>query len=155
MARFFVILFRKRRDIELLRLDYDTEHLFDNSFIVINYRFRNAIYYRFGNHKTLDKQIKIFNINTFDNEFDLIVYGFFQKKIYKIQFEPKFTLNNDSFKTTISNLSIKLIEQNVPKLAQTSIYLHVEKPSIRSKKIKITNQSIQIKTNYFNQNEFI
>lgn len=155
MARFFVIFFRKRRNIELLYLEYDTEHLFDTSFIVFNYRFRNAIYYRFGNHKTLEKKIKIFNIKTFDNEFDLIVYGFFQKKIYKIQFEPQLTLNNDSFKTTISNLTLKLIEQNVPKLAHPSIFLDIEKPNINFQKIKITNQSIQIKTNSFNQNEFI
>jgi len=155
MARFFVILFRKRRNIELLHLDYDTKHLFDNSFIVINYRFRNAIYYRFGKHKTLEKQIKIFNIKTFDNEFDLIVYGFYRKKIYKIQFEPQLTLNNTSFKTTISNLTLKLKEQNVPKLAHPSIYLDIEKPNIMSQKIKISNHSLQIITNSFNQNEFI
>jgi hypothetical protein len=155
ISRFLIILFRRRKGIELLLLEYDTEHLFDNSFIVINYRFRNAIYYRFDNHKTLEKQIKIFNIENFDNEFDLIVYGFFRKKTYKIQFEPQLTLNSNSFKTTISNLSLKLKEQNVPKLAHPSIYLGIEKPNIMSKKIKTTNKSLQITHNSFNQNEFI
>lgn len=154
-ARFFIILFRKRRAIELLQLDYETEHLFDNSLIVINYRFRNAIYYRFGKHKTLEKQVKIFNLKNFENEFDLFVYGFFRKTKYRIQVEPQLTLNNDSFKTIISNLSIKLIEQNVPKLTQPSIYFHIEKPNIKFQKIKITNKTLQIKTNSFNQNEFI
>jgi hypothetical protein len=155
ITRFLIILFRRKKGIELLRLDYYTGHLFDNSFIVINYRFRNAIYYRFGNHKTLEKQIKIFNIKNFKNEFDLIVYGFFRKKTYKIQFEPQLTLNSNSFKTTFSNLTLNLKEQNIPKLTHSSIYLDIEKPNIMSQKIKISNYSLQMKTNSFNQNEFI
>lgn len=155
ITRFLIILFRRRKGIELLLLEYETEHLFDNSFIVINYRFRNAIYYQFGNHKTLEKQIKILNIKNFENEFDLIVYGFFRKKTYKIQFEPQLSLNSNSFKTTISNLTLKLQEQNIPKLTHSSIYLDIEKPNIMSQRIKISNKSLRIKTNSFNQNEFI
>lgn len=155
LTRFLIILFRKSKGIELLLLEYDTEHLFDNSFIVINYRFRNVIYYRFGNHITLEKQIKIFNIENFKNEFDLIVYGFLRKKTYKIQFEPQLTLNSNSFKTNIFNLTLNLKEQNVPKLTNPSIYLDLKKPNIRAQKVKITNQLLQIKTNSFNQNEFI
>lgn len=148
IARLFIILFRKRRDIELLHLDYNKEHLFETSYMVINYRFRNAIYYRFGKHLTLEKKIKIFNINNFENEFDLLVYGFFQKKAYRIQFEPKLALNTDTFKAGISNLTVKLIEQELPKLAHPKIYSNIKQPIIRTKKIKI-------RTNSFNQNEFI
>ena len=62
IARFFTILFRRRKGIELLLLDYAEEHIFEKSYLVINYRFRNAIYYKFGNLKTLVKQIKIFDL---------------------------------------------------------------------------------------------
>ncbi len=146
--RFFIILFRKRKRIELLYLNYDKEHIFETSYIVINYRFRNAIYYRFGKHITLEKKIKIFNIINFENEFDLVVYGFFQKKIYRIQFEPKLTLKTDPFKATISNLTVKLIEQKLPKLAHPKIYSNIKQPIINTKKIKIKNNS-------YNQNEYI
>jgi hypothetical protein len=148
IARFFLILFRKRREIELLYLNYDKEHLFETSYIVINYRFRNGIYYRFGKHLTLEKKIKIFNIKNFENEFDLVVYGFFQKKTCRIQFEPKLALNTDPFKATISNLTIKLIEQKLPKLAHSKIYSNIKQPIINTKKIKIKNNS-------YNQNEYI
>ncbi len=148
ISRFLIILFRKRREVELLYLNYDKEHLFETSFIVINYRFRNAIYYRFGKHITLEKKIKIFNIKNFENEFDLLVYGFFQKKVYRIQFEPKLALNTDTFETAISNLTVKLVEQKLPKLAHPKIYSNIKQPIIRTKKIKI-------RTNSFNQNEFI
>lgn len=148
IARFFLILFRKRKRIELLYLNYDKEHLFETSYIVINYRFKNVIYYRFGKHITLEKKIKIFNIKNFENEFDLVVYGLFQKKKYRIKFEPKLALNSDPFKTTISNLTVKLIEQKLPKLAHPKIYVNIKQLIINTKKIKINNNS-------FNQNEYI
>ncbi len=148
IARFFIILFRKRKRIELLYLNYDKENLFDTSYIVINYRFRNVIYYRFGKHLTIEKKIKIFNIKNFENEFDLVVYGLFQKNTYRIQFEPTLSLNTDPFKAIISNLTVKLIEQKKPKLAYPKIYSNINQPIIKSKKIKINNSS-------FNQNEYI
>ena len=148
IARFFIILFRRRKRIELLHLQYDTEHVFDNGLMVINYRFKNALYYKFGNHKTLEKQIKIFNLKKFDNEFKLTVYGFFRKKTYKLKVEPQLTLNSDSFKTSISNLSLKLQEQSNPILSNISFQLIKKKPIINTSRIKI-------KTNSFNQNEFI
>jgi hypothetical protein len=155
MARFFVILFRKRRTIELLNLDYDTDHLFDNSFIIINYRFRNAIYYRFGNHKTLEKQIKVFNIKNFDNEFDFVVYGFFRSKSYKIKFEPKLRLDTSNFKTVFSKLNLNLVEKTIPKLSHPDIYCEIKKPVAKPLKIKIKRAKIKISNTNFNQNEFI
>ena len=62
-TRFFVILFRKRKRIDLLYLNYETEQLFENSYIIIRYRFRNALWFRFENHSTIEKQIKIFDLN--------------------------------------------------------------------------------------------
>lgn len=155
VGRFFKILFRRKRGIELLYLDYSDEHIFDNSYIILKYRFRNALWYRFGNHKTLEKQIKIFNLKNFDKEFDFVVYGFFKKRIYKLKFDPKLALINSQFKTTISNLSLKFEKQNIPKLAHPSIYCDIDRPIIKASKIKINNNRITIKNNTYNQNEFI
>ncbi len=94
-------------------------------------------------------------MKNFENEFDLIVYGFFRKKTYKIQCEPQLTLNNNSFKTNLSNLTLNLKEQKVFKLASLPIHLDISKPNIANQKVKIANQSLQIKTNSFNQNEFL
>ena len=155
IARFLTILFRRRKGIELLRLEYDTEHLFDNSFIIINYRFRNAIYYKFGNHITLEKEVKIFNLTNFDKDFQLTVFGFFRKKTYLLKFEPKLKLEPEKFKTTFSNFRIKLEEQNTPNLSHPSFFLAIYKPIIKTHKTKILNKAINIKTSSYNQNEFI
>lgn len=155
MARFLTILFRRRKGIELIYLEYNTEHLFDNSFIIINYRFKNAFYYKFGNHKTLEKQIKIFNLKNFNNEFQLTVYGFFRKKTYLLKFEPKLKLESEKFKTSLSDFCIKLQEQNIPKLSHPLLYLAMVKPITKLPKKELSNKPITLKNNSYNQNEFI
>lgn len=155
IVRSLKILFRWRKEIELLRLDFATEHLFDSSLIVINYRFKNALFYRFGKHLTLEKQIKIFNLKNFESEFDLIVYGFFRTKTYKLKFEPQLQLNNSSFKASFSNLHFKLEQQPISKLGQPVIYLKMDKTIIKTPKIEIVQKIIKLKTSTYNQNEFI
>ena len=155
VGRFFKILFRKRKEIELLYLNYSTEYIFDNSLIIINYRFRNGLWYQFGKHKTLEKEIKIFNLKNFDTEFDFVVYGFFQKKVFKLKFDPQLTINTQSFKTSLSNRSLNLVEKAIPDLVQPHLYSDIGKVSINTSKIKVTSKPIIINNNNYNQNEFI
>lgn len=155
IARFLIILFRRRKGIELVCLEYNTDHLFDNSLIIINYQFKNAVYYKFGNHKTLEKQIKIFNLKNFDKEFNLTVYGFFRKKTYQLKFEPKLTLESERFKASFSNFNLKLEKQYLPNLSHPLFYFTLNQPAIKLSKVKLSNKNITIKTNSFNQNEFI
>lgn len=154
-ARFLIILFRRKKRIEQLYLNYSTEHIFDNSYIIINYRFRNAIYYRFGKYITLEKQIKIFDLKNFDKEFDFVVSGFFRSKTYKLKFDPQLFLNNSSFKTSVSNLNIKLEKRTIPNLAHPNIYSNIKKPKIIIPNIEINHKQITISNTIFNQNEFI
>lgn len=154
-ARFLIILFRRKKRIEELYLNYSKEHIFDNSYIIINYRFKNAIYYRFGKYITLNKQIKIFNLKNFDQEFNVIVYGLFNRKIVPLKFEPKLTLNTDTFKTNISNLDLILVEKPIPKLSPKEIYCDIKKPLIETPEIIVKNKKITISNTIFNQNEFI
>jgi hypothetical protein len=135
-------------------MNYDKDHLFDNSYIIINYRFRNAIYYRFGKHKTLEKQIKIFDLKNLDKEFDFVVYGFFDTKKYRLQLEPQFKLESRNFKTTFSNLNLKLEEKTIPKLVQ-NIYCDIKKPNVTIANIEINNKPLKIVNTTFNQTDFI
>ncbi len=155
IARFFKILFRRKKEIEELFLNYQTEHLFDNSYLVINYRFRNALYYRFGKHKTLEKQIKVFDLKHCDKEMDFVVYGLFDSKQYKLTFEPQLTLENSSFKASFSNLNIKLTERTIPKLIHSKVNCHIKTPVVMTSKIRIKQHNIKISNTTFNQNDFI
>lgn len=154
-ARFIRFLIKKDNRIALLRLDYNTARLFDNSFIIFNYNFKNAIYYKFNGRRTLEHQIKVFNLQNINYEIEFIVYGFFQKKIYKIKFEPVLTLNADSFKTNLYSLKLNLEEKLIPKLIHQDVFCKLNKPIIRSSKIKITNKHLKFKKTFFNLNDNI
>jgi hypothetical protein len=154
-VRCFKILFRRNKDIEELFLNYETEHLFDNSYLVINYRFRNALYYQFGATKTLEKHIKIFDLKNCDKEMDFVVHGLFDSISYKLIFEPQLTLENSSFKASFSNLNLKLTERTIPKLIHSKVNCHIKTPFIITPRIKINQPNIKISKPTFNQNEFI
>lgn len=155
IARFLIILFRRRKRIQEIYLNYSTEHLFNNSYIIINYRFRNAIYYQFGQYKTLEKRIKIFDLKNCDKEMDFVVYGLFDSKQYKLIFKPQLSLENSSFQTSFSNLNIKLSERTIPKLIHYKVNCHIKTPIITTSRIKINQPSIKISKTNFNQNEFV
>ena len=150
-----IIFFRKNREIELLKLEYSGKNIFDNSLIIINYRFRNAIYYSFGNHKTLEKKIKIFNLKNFEKEFELTVYGFFRKKSYKLKFEPKLALETSNFKADFSNLKNDFEFKTIPNLSTQPFKIDLNEIQIKPNKLKITHNKLILKHETFNQNDFI
>jgi hypothetical protein len=123
--------------------------------MLINYRFRNALYYQFGTYKTLEKQIKIFDLKNCDKEIDFIVYGFFDSKTYKLKFEPQLSIENLSFKTTISNLNLKFEQKAIPKLAHSQLYCNIKPLDLKFQNLKLRRQKIKISNTTFNQNEFI
>lgn len=155
IARFFTILFRKRKGIEVFYLNYDSKHIFENSYIIINYKFRNVIYYRFGNKITLEKQIKFFDLKNIDKDFFLKVVGFFDSKTFHIKLEPQFILESSNFKTQFSNLSLKLAEIETPKLSHPDIYCHIKTPIVNIENIKVNQSKLKISNTTFNLNEFI
>ena len=134
----------------LIHLDYATEHIFDNNYIVISYRFRNALWYGFGKYKTLEKQIKVFNFKNLDQEFDFIVYGWFQKKVYRLNFKPQLTIDTRPFKTKLHNFFTEVEFQTIPSISLSDFNYSIKNPDI-----KINNQSIQIQTNNYNQTDYI
>lgn len=155
VARFFKILFRKNKTIELIHLEYSNNPIFENGYIIINYRFRNAIYYRFNSIKTLEKQIKIFDLTNIEHEFDLDVYGFFQKKKYRIKIEPQLAFKSQSFKTKFKNLAKQMEFEQLESVNIPSLIIKPKIENILLPKIKLKNHPIIFKSNSFNQNDFI
>jgi len=155
MGRAFIILFRRKQGIQLLHLDYGDRHLFENSYIIIRYRFRNALWYRFGGHKTLEKEIKIFNLKNFEKEFDFVVYGLFRKKTYKLKFQPELSLNTQSFKTHFQKILVDLEFKSVPNLVFPVFICELPTPEVKIPKIKFAGEKITIQNNTYNQTDFI
>lgn len=155
LVRFLIMIFKRNKNIQLIKLNYNTNHLFKNSFIIIDYQFNNALWYSFDNKKTLEKSIKIFNLENIDLNLNLVVYGFFRQKKYILKFDPTLKIENQNFKTNFSNLSLNLEKNSIPKLAPSLIEVSISEPPLKKTKIRITNKAFHLKHNNYNQNEFI
>ena len=107
MARFIKIFFRFRWKLQKINLDYSTDYLFRNSYLLVNYNFRNALWYNFvGIKKTADKEILVFDLQNINPRIILKVHGFFQTETYYLNAIPKSILDNKTFYTSFSNLKL-------------------------------------------------
>lgn len=154
-TRFLKIVFKSNRGIQLVYLNHNADLLFESSFLVIKYNFQNALYFKINNQTTLSNTPKVFNLSEITNPIEFVVYGFFQKQTYYIEFEPTLTLNSKSFNTSISNLNIELNNPRNLILSMKNIQNKIKTPKVKNQRIKYNNQNIKILTQPFNQKEFI
>lgn len=133
-----------------MQLDYSKKYLFDKSYLIISYKFKNALWYNFKNlKKTTEKQSVVFNLkNLGTNIITLIVYGFFRKKIYHINIQPEKTLETKSFKTIISGINQETTFAAPIKLGRKNTFLN-------SQKINVAKTTIAINHSSYNQTNFI
>ena len=85
---------------------------------------------------------------------DFVVYGLFDKKAYKLKFEPQLTLEKTSFKTQLFNLNLKLFPVN-PRIIKKDIHLKTKNVSLVNQTIQVSQNKLHIKTNSFTQNDFL
>jgi hypothetical protein len=153
--RFLFILFRKDKRLIELHFESNSDVLFDNSFLILKYRFKNAIYYNIDNKVTLDNKVKIYNVKNCNKTIPFIVYGWLETKQYLIEVKPNKSLKSDTFFTQINNLKISLIPLEIPKLSPNPIDINSKTFSVNTPKVFIELNKVQIKTNSFTQNDFL
>lgn len=160
-TKFFKILFRRNRRIELLYFSYNKEKYLEKDSLRIIYKYKNVLYYTFGNYKALKKQIKINIFKKFDKVIELTIYGFLQKKRNLLKIEPKINFKSEKFNNKFnclthqfSQLTSRLNSIEIPNLGSNKIIIKT-KTFISIPNIKVKNKPITIKKTKFNQNEFI
>lgn len=150
IARAFVILFRWNKGIKKQYLDFSTQNIFQDSYLVIRYSFKNTLWYQFKGIKKTTKNAPLVldttNIDT--NEITLIVHGFFSKRKYKINIVPSASINTKSFKVQPMNLQIE--QSFMPELS-----LKQKAIEIKQKDITVKQKHIQLNHSSFKQIDFI
>lgn len=155
IKRFCIVMFRKRKGLELLYLDYQDRNLFNNSVVIINYGFKNAIYYKFGSHITTDSKIKLFNLNKIPPEFPLTVYGFFRRQHYILKLRPENILINRTFRAQFSNLNPELVDKVFPKKYSNDFSSGIKRIDIKLPEIASNFKPIELNHNSFNKTDFL
>jgi hypothetical protein len=150
IGRFLKIILRRRKRIELLQLDYSKKYLFDKSFLIIQYRFKNVLWYNFKDLKTTTEKksivLNLANINSTTIVF--IVHGFLQKKMYHLTVQPDNILVTNSFQTTLSNFNNQIN-------FSPSLKLIAQKPVVNISNIDIKKNPLIINHSPYYQTDFI
>jgi hypothetical protein len=161
--RFFKILFSSSKRLSKIELTYQRTFRFENSYLIINYRFKNALWYSFSSYKTSTKDGNIvFNISRLHStSIKFIVYGFFQRKTYIINFKPENRLISNSFQTTIKtnkvsnySKSINLVDKSNLKFSNKIETYNLD-ISLKSPKVSLKKHTTGIKHTNFIKSEFI
>jgi len=156
-SRFFKILFRRRKKITLLQLSYYKDHQFTSSYLVIRYRFRNALWYNFKKiKKTTGKDIIILNLkNIPDMPIELVVYGFFRKKTFSITVVPSCKVQYKHFKTSLKGLNSFEIKHRSISLQNKRLVLTPLKIALANLRCIISFPKTQLKQSSYTQTDFI
>jgi len=150
IGRFFKIMLRRRKRIELLKLEYSKKYLFDKSFLIIEYRFKNVLWYNFKDLKrTTGKKSIVFNLSNINtSKIVFIVHGFLQKKVYHLTVQPENLLVTKSFQNTFFNFNKKMN-------FSPSLKLLAKKPIVKVSNIDIKKNPLIINHSPYNQTDFI
>jgi len=100
-GRLIRIVFKHNRKLHCEQLEYGSEFLFENGCVIVHYRFRNAICYRFGKYWTTEDKVVILNLSNIESELVFTVFGLFQSRQYRISAVPKARLDNSQFEKGI------------------------------------------------------
>lgn len=80
--RFFKIAFRSDKKIKMVYIDSSNYHSLGDDIILLNYRFKNAIYYKINGQITEKHQIVMHKADL-SSVVDIVAYGFFSQKKFK------------------------------------------------------------------------
>lgn len=155
LFRALIILFKRKKSIHLIQLDYHTKYIFKRSYFAVAYNFKNALWFEINGIKTSSNNTtQLFNRDKTDNPLILTVQGLFNKKEFKIDITNDTFLENKSFLTSFTNLS--LFQYNLK-----DIRLRLNMPYFKPHNFdfninpEITVKQIRVKHTSFKKSDYI
>lgn len=157
VGRLLTILFKRRKKLEKISFGYYQKWHFNNAYLFVDFKFKNAVWFRIGNYKSYDfsKQI-VLNLENIQTETVLFeVFGFFQKQVYEINLNKETRINTQPFKTKVDNINNVEFVQQKTRTRIPKIGLHIADPTFVFEKIAVKPQNIQINYKPFKIQDYI
>jgi len=124
IGRLFKLLFQRNRKLEVVAFNYFKNWHFYNAYLVIDYEFKNAIWFRVGamKHSNFDKPIIIDLENIKTNDLTFEVYGFLQKQTLRIDLQKHIHLTSTEFRPVlITSQFQKIVASSINKITNLNI----------------------------------
>lgn len=85
VSKFYKIAMRNNRKIKKIYSNHSSKHFFGDDMVTLNFRFKNAVYYKIGSLRTTQNHLLVERPSKYE-QMELTVYGFFRKKTYVLDF---------------------------------------------------------------------
>lgn len=157
IGKWLVILFKKNRRLEKLTFDYYKNWHADNSYLIVDLKFKNAFYFKIGNFKSFDfEKPLILNLQKVKaDNIKLEIFGFRQKQIFVIDLNKEIQLNSKPFKTTIESISSITITQQKTNIKIANLWFTESKPKVSNQNVSVNSNPIKIKSSKFKIQEYL
>lgn len=148
VKRFIRLLFSREKQLIVQQLNYRNQYRFDQSFLLIRYQFKNALWYDFeGIKKTTGAGVIALNLrNVPEMPVTLTVQGFFRKKTYKINIDTEAGLKTRSFGVSLNKP--RNLQSNLGAVKTGKRFFKTRFPEV-SVTCSISRKSTPIKTRFF------
>ncbi len=139
------LIFKRQRKLEILRVEYFKLWRFENSYLVIEFEFKNATWFKIGSLSRTDfKKPVVLNLNKINEEYIVLkVYGLLQKRLVQIDLKREAFLNSLQFKTEVNN--VREFSLLPPKIRINSSNFIIEHSKARVRKYGISISTPNIK----------
>jgi len=157
ISKWVAILFKKNRKLKKLSFDYYKNWHSDNSYLIVDFKFKNAIYFKVGETKSFDFSIPlILNLqNLQTNNIKIEVYGFLQKQVFVIELNKEIQVDTKSFRTKFENLNQVGIPRQKTKVKIANFWFAEGKPKVKIQSVSVDISNTTIKYNKFKIQEYI
>jgi len=157
IGKWLAILFKKNRRLEKLIFDYYKNWHADNSYLIVDFKFKNALYFKIGDYKSFDFEkpliLNLQKVKADNIKFE--VFGFQQKQVFIIELNKEIQLNSEPFRTTIEYISSVAIVQQKTKVKITNLWFAFGKPKVSNQNVSVNSNPIKIKSNKFKIQEYL
>jgi hypothetical protein len=154
--RLVLILISFSKRIIPVNFDYFVRPVFQNSFIVVTYKFKNALWYEIRpGYKTINKRRMILDLNNIHGGLQFIIYGFFTKHKYPINLPVKTILKNQSFNTITTIPTTPLVWHNKTPNYTPLFSLSEVNPRLKTRTINIKLPLFNLIHNAFIKTDYL
>ncbi len=157
ILKWIQIFLKKDRSLEKVSFDYYRNWHSEKSFLIVELKFENAIYFKVGNLRKFEFS-KPFVLNlelVATKTISVEVFGFFQKQVLVIDLKKELQTNTESFKTTIQNFRTFELGDHKTELGLIKPRLSALKPEILNRNVNINISSITVNFTKFKSQNFL
>lgn len=128
LLRFCRLLLKRKNCLQVLYMRYTYRYLFQQSYLVIQCRCSNALWLSVAEYGVFTGEYIVLNLSKLaHSQLQLTVQGFFSKRMFYLEVEPRWQLQTQTFKTEIPDWKIPVAFRAEMKLRYTPIKVYARK----------------------------